>query len=240
MSTTQLRNKRSRGAPGRRRPKKQWLETMKFNSFGNPMPVHADIEFTYVDRISIDAGASGAVGLYQFSCNGMYDPDTTGTGHQPLGFDQWLGTSSTTGFYNHYTVVSSEIKVTCFSQAADVTGQAIALLGISDDTTAGIDFNTALENPTYSRALIGSMGSGHDVVTFRKHWDACKVLGLTREALYAKDTVIGTYSANPTEQSYFNLYVSSNSATGNPSNVWFLVEIKYKAHLSERRELGGS
>ncbi len=238
----------SQRAPKRRRLNSQkskgkgknYIEVMKFTSFGNPMPVHADVMFTYVDRVSIDAGASGAVGIYQFAANGMYDPDITGTGHQPLGFDQWLGTSTTTGFYNHYTIVSSEIKITCFSQAADVTGQAVCLLGVSDDTTVGTDFNTALENPTYSKATLGSIGSGHDVVTLRKHYNASKVLGLTRESLYAKDTLLGTYSSNPSELTYFTLYASSNSSTGNPSNIWFLVEIKYHAHLSERKELTGS
>jgi len=39
---------------------------------------------------------SGAVSTYVFAANGLYDPNITGTGHQPMGFDQLLQ------FYNHY------------------------------------------------------------------------------------------------------------------------------------------
>ncbi len=209
----------------------------RFNSFGRPIPSSADVTFKYVDRVTIDAGGSGAIGLYQFSCNGMYDPDITGTGHQPLGFDQWMGTSASTGFFNHYTVVSSIIRVTAFSQAADGTGQSVVALGISDDTTVSTDFNAMLENPTYTRATLGSIGSGHDVVHLTKRFDAAKILGLPRESLYARDDLRGAYSSNPSEQSYFSLITTSNNVTVNPANVAFLVEITYHAHLSERREL---
>ncbi len=204
------------------------------------MPVHADVSFKYVDRISVDAGGSGAVALYQFSANGMYDPDITGTGHQPLGFDQWMGTSSTTGFYNHYCVERSKIKITAFSQAADNTGQAIVLLGLSDDTTVGIDFNTALENPSYKKLTLGSVGSGHDVQSISHGMNTARYFGLTKESIYAKDDLKGIYTANPPEQVYYSILVSSDNPTVNPAAVSILVEIEYHAHLTERRELLGS
>lgn len=211
-----------------------------FKAFGSPYPMSTDVEFKYVDRISMDAGGSGAVAQYQFACNGMYDPDITGTGHQPLSFDQWMGTSSTTGFYNHYQVEASEIRITAFSQAADNTGQAVILLGISDDTTTGIDFNTALENPSYERATLGSVGSGHDVVPMKKKWNASRYFGLTQESLYAKTDLKGNSGSNPSELAYFTIYVSSDNPTVNPAAVSLLIEIKYRAHLTERKELLGS
>ncbi len=211
-----------------------------FKLFGNPYPLFADVTFKYVDRITIDALGSGAVGLYLFACNGMYDPDITGTGHQPLGFDQWLGTSTTTGFYNHYLVVKSVITVTAFSQAADGTGQSVILLGISDDTTTNTDFNALAENPSYKSVRLGSIGSGHDVVTIKHTYNACKNFGVTPESLYTKEDLMGSYGANPSELSYFNLVTSSNNITVNPANVAFLVEIEFHAHLTERKEQLGS
>jgi hypothetical protein len=210
-------------------------------TFGNPIPEYADITFRYADRINIDAGGSGATSLYQFSANGMYDPDITGTGHQPLGFDQWMGTSSTTGFYNHYMVVSSEIHVTAFSQVADNTGQAIIFLGLSDDTTVSVtDANTLLENPTWIHTPLGALSGGHDVATLSLSFDSARYFGLTGSSLYAKDDLKGIYSANPNEQGYFSLCVTSNNITVNPSNISLLVEIVYHAHLTERREILGS
>lgn len=210
------------------------------STLGTLLPPSTNVTLKYTDRISIDAAGSGAVALYQFACNGLYDPDITGTGHQPLGFDQLMGTSSTTGFYNHYHVYQSRIKATFCSQAADNTGQAIVAIGISDDTTVGIDLNTMLENPTYKYKILGSVGSGQDRQTIVHNFDAAKQFGLTRSSLFAKDDLKGIYTANPNELAYFSLYVASNNPTVNPAAVSVVVEITFRAHLTERRELLGS
>ncbi len=202
------------------------------------MPISTDLTFRYCDRINVDAAGSGAVSVYQYSANGMYDPDITGTGHQPLGFDQWLGTSSTTGLYNHYMVVSSQITVTAFSQAADNTGEALIMIGRSDDTTVnGTDPMTLLENPTWHMSPLGCTSGGHDIAVVSHSFDAAREFGLDGSSLYAKDDLKGIYSANPAEQTYYTIAVTSNNVTVNPANVSLLVEITYHAHLTERREL---
>jgi len=117
-----------------------------------------DITFKYNDRIALDA-AAGSIANYVFSATGMYDPDITGTGHQPLGFDQWLGL-----FYNHYTVERAHIRATFFTQDASITGQAIVAIGLSDDTAIGTDLNTLLEQPTYTYRPLGSLGTTNGVV----------------------------------------------------------------------------
>ncbi len=213
------------------------ISLRSLSAIGNPYPAFTNLEFHYCDRITIDAGGSGATALYQFSCNGMYDPDTTGTGHQPLGFDQWLGTSSTTGLYNHYVVYKSSIEVTACSQAADGTGQFVILLGISDDTTVSLDFNALMENPTYIHAVGGSIGSGKDIVRLRHAFDAAKVFGLTTDSLFSASQLQGNSSSNPSEQAHYSILASSNNVTVNPANIAFVVEIRYWARLLERKEL---
>ncbi len=204
---------------------------------GNPYPPYTNLSFRYADRITIDAGGSGAVALYQFSTNGMYDPDTTGTGHQPLGFDQWLGTSTSTGLYNHYCVYKSKINVKACSQAADGTGQFILLLGISDDTTVSLDANALMENPTYKHVVGGSIGSGKDIVSLSHSFDSSNYFGISQTALYADPTLQGNNGNNPSEQAHFSILVGSNNVTVNPANVALVVEITYFAHLTERKEL---
>jgi len=51
------------------------------------------------------ASTSGSSNSYFFSANGLFDPNTTGTGHQPMGFDQMML------MYEQYTVFASKITV---------------------------------------------------------------------------------------------------------------------------------
>lgn len=46
---------------------------------------------------------------YEFRANGCFDPDVTGTGHQPRGFDQYGQ------LYDRYVVTSSKITVNAYS-----------------------------------------------------------------------------------------------------------------------------
>lgn len=59
----------------------------------------------YVDTITIDAGTA-AIASHVFRTNGIFDPDFTSTGHQPLMRDEWAVA------YDQYRVLSSKIKVT--------------------------------------------------------------------------------------------------------------------------------
>jgi hypothetical protein len=48
---------------------------------------------------------SGSVYHYVYRGNNIYDPDLTGTGHQPMGFDQWAA------LYSQFQVISSSCKL---------------------------------------------------------------------------------------------------------------------------------
>lgn len=99
---------------------------------------------TYVETITITLTA-GAYQQYVMSCNGLYDPNTTGTGHQPRGFDQL------TELYNHYTVLNSKCTVTINS--ASQASAYRAVLFSDDDSSTGItsvDYACERKNAMYT------------------------------------------------------------------------------------------
>jgi len=76
--------------------------------------------------------AVGALGIYQFRTNSLFDPDLTGTGHQPYGFDQWKT------YYGTYMVTRSQIAVECFC------GAAPTLAGVYTSTESSTGFTDAI------------------------------------------------------------------------------------------------
>lgn len=52
-------------------------------------------------------------GFYVYRMNGLYDPDFTGSGHQPLGYDQW------SAFYSRYLVYGSKVILSPVATVTD-------------------------------------------------------------------------------------------------------------------------
>lgn len=48
-----------------------------------------------------------------FRLNSLYDPDLSGLGTQPVGYDQWAA------FYNKYRVVSTEVEIRVENRLAE-------------------------------------------------------------------------------------------------------------------------
>jgi len=203
----------------------------RITSDGNPIPVSQMIEFPYVQNVQMDP-TSGAPVVQLWNLTGMYDPDQTGTGHQPMGFDQWVGL-----FYNYYTVVEAFWDVIIMSQNAAGTGQALIVHGLSDDSSVSSDPTTLWENPTFSVTPLGSMGSSHDVVRFHGHLDIARHFGITREALIAAADHAGSSSAIPVQNVFLQVVCAANNSTVNPDNVVTWTKLRFKAVLTERREL---
>lgn len=80
----------------------------------------------------------GALAIYVYTTNGLYDPNTTGIGHQPTGFDQLMA------LYNEYVVIGSTIKVSFTN--SDETNAAICGISMLDYSTTDNDWKKYVEN----------------------------------------------------------------------------------------------
>lgn len=181
---------------------------------GFPRKLHA--RHRYADAVILTS-TTGAVVSYQWSCNGMYDPNITGTGHQPLYFDQ-LG-----AIYDHYTVFRSTIKY-------EILGtQTFAWSAyIDDDTTITSSVVEAAEQVGGKTGLLSSQAVRPQVIQLS--WDAKKFFG---GDIFDNDNLQGTTAANPTEQSYFTILAStSDLSTG---NLTIKVVIEYEVVWDELR-----
>jgi len=170
------------------------------------------------------AGASGAVATQVYTANGLFDPDITSTGHQPMGFDQMMVS------YNHYYVTSAKIIVN-FKNVG--TGMPQCSISVDPDATPITvpdritEFGMVNETTCESKGVSGSVKTLEQLVSIRKAQGVKDVLDVT--------DLSGTAAANPTEQTYFHVQIWDNAAV--TTNVNFDVVIEYHAIFTEPRVL---
>lgn len=155
----------------------------------------------YMERVTITSGAS-TVGAYAFSANGCYDPNVTGTGHQPTVFDMFCGSS---GLYNHYTVLGSHISV--IYQNAN-TPTTFVGLSVSGSTSVSTDFTEVIENGQLTFAVLTPAGLDGHCCTLSTKCNTAEFQGIS-DPLDDPD-MRGDSSSNPAEQQYFILTCWNN------------------------------
>lgn len=194
----------------------------------NGFPKMLQMTHRYVESVRIAAPATGTVGKYLFSCNGMYDPNRTGTGHQPMYFDQLAA------LYNHYTVTSSRIRVEFTFENSAINSANIFGVYLEDDST--VTPTSIQDFAEQSTAICATRSASLNVnLPVIKHsWNAKKAFG--GEPL-SDPNLQGTSGADPTEQQYYAVFSSDiNVAVANTA-IWYTVYIEYTATWQELKNV---
>lgn len=173
------------------------------------------------------ACVSGAVATQVFSANGLYDPDITGTGHQPMGFDQMMLS------YNHYTVTNAAITCTMKNSLTSVPTVAIF---VSPSATPITVIDTINEFGMLEQDVLESKGVYGSNKILKTKCSIRKVQGV-KDVIDVTD-LSGTAAANPVEQTYFHVQCWDATATTGGANVDCVIE--YTAIFSEPRVLSPS
>lgn len=163
------------------------------------------------------SSTSGVVSSYVLSANGCYDPDITGTGHQPMGFDQMMA------FYNHYCVTHCKLTAR-FGTAVGSYGTAS--IRVDADTTPLTDIERIMEfggNVSVGLEAIGAFGANK---VLEMSVDIAKLQGISPSALTADSTLRGTAAANPAEQSYFHIQLWNAAGVTVTANVYAVMEMR--------------
>lgn len=191
-------------------------------------PKELTIRHRYVSPLSL-VSAAGALTTASFSCNGMYDPDVSGTGSQPLYFDQ------VASIYNHYTVTNSKITVEICPRVGVMSSYGLAGVFVNDDATVTPASSDRLaEQSTASYTML--TGFNQDPIKLRRSWSAKQNFGGNP---LADPNLQGTASANPTEQQMFTIWYQELGG-GASSRVDAIVTLEYTAVWQELKDIGGS
>lgn len=194
----------------------------KYSGFGFPPKIQ--VKHRYVEAIGL-AAVAGGVSTQLFRCNGMFDPNYSGTGHQPLYFDQL------SAVYDHFTVLKSYLKLTVSTTS---TTPQIVTCFINDDTTVTPSGIEARMEQSSAKSVQITAGEGPK--TMYISWDAYKTFG---GSILGNDNLQGSAAADPTEQSLFTISAQCASFD-TATTVIGTAEIVYVAVWDEIRDIASS
>jgi hypothetical protein len=183
----------------------------------------------YDSNLTVTLPNSGLASHYVFCANGLFDPDITGTGHQPMGFDQMMLC------YEQATVIRSQITVSILP--AHQARVALLVSAVQNpSTTSGV----LVENgQLVTKALQAPITFvGLEIPKLSIELDIAKFFGRkTSQELLDDVNLYTTNAANPTEQVYFSFCGWQAFAFSATDAITFDVVISYDAVFWEPRQL---
>jgi hypothetical protein len=193
-------------------------------------PARVTKRLRYSDSFQLTS-TSGAVASYVYRANDLYDPDVTGTGHQPMGFDQLCP-----GWYNHFCVTHAKMIVT-FRNSSSAGGQCcLRVDGFSTPLTV---INRIVEIGGAAMDTLGVLASANDTKQLSLMVDIAKLQGIRpASAITADSSLRGDSATSPTEATYFHIQTWSTFAVTTVVEVDIVLE--QTAIFTEPRDMSQS
>lgn len=210
---------------------------LSYRGIGMPNIFRTTVKYTEVRQQDVGVGSYIE---YNYSCNGLFDPNITGAGHQPTYFDQMMA------FYDHYTVTSSFIRIRPVNTGVVELSPCIYSIMVTDAVGkvatlfAGGAEEAVLEskeckswNLTNAPWNTGQRGDMQISARFnaKQFFGPAYIEGATQ---YKGDS-----THNPDEAAYYSLGFLS-IAGNDPTTLPFAVEIFYDVTFSEPKNIGQS
>lgn len=192
------------------------VERMPLTGFRSVMwPTCLPVKLRYDDYRVLTAVGNEA--FYTYRLNSLFDPDQSGAGAQPEGFDQ-LKT-----LYGRYRVIAAKCTVEAQGNGANTNG-FVAMAPI-DNSSLSID----AESLAALRYGVGKTFSQTESARMTKTYHIGDLLGYSDEAVLGNSNLDAAISASPSFQQYLMVQVETgNSATG---QTMIRVQIEFYARM---------
>lgn len=180
--------KKLRQAPKKSARTLSLYPSVRGNREKGPFPMQKSCQMVYTSFV--DVSIIAGFGKYTFWCNGLFDPDLTGTGTQPMYFDQL------SALYNHYTVTSSFIEVQPLGST--LSRDYTMAIYVDDDSTTDNSVNVMAQRPGAKVISFNPVVSTPSPVTLG--WSAYRTFGPN---VLNNGLLRGSVTTNPTEGCFY-------------------------------------
>lgn len=205
----------------KRKPRRRRNKKLKL--YRTPVPTTMPVKLRYAGYKTL--ALVSTMNNSQFvRCNSMFDPDETGVGHQPRGFDQFMT------LYDHFTVLGA--RITCTFINRNTTSLPVIAYVALRDTNVGVStYNNVMELGSIKTKTLSHPEGDQGSQIISKNYSAKRFFGRSPIGV---DSLQGTAATNPTEGAFFECGIQTLNT--NTFNVDLRYVIDFVAILSEPKQ----
>jgi len=182
------------------------------------------------NEISLLTASTGVLNTYKYRANSIFDPNYTGTGHQPMGFDTWAS------LYNHYHVLSSKIVARPMDNES-LMSTALTGIYLSDDSSVPYSDSTGfIEAKRGTHAIVLPRMSTSP--RLRASFNQKRFFNLTKNSPADRSSMAAAVTADPAEEALYIIWLQSLVAE--TSTVYYDITIEYIVQFFEPKDLAQS
>lgn len=188
----------------------------------------------YSDLITLTSTAN-SLGRYVFQPNNCYDPDYSGTGHQPMFFDQY------TPIYQRYVVLGAKVTAS-FSPVANTISTAqpsgpliVGLFEDYDTSLTATNVSWLMESNNSTTSFLNNALGGNNVKTLSCTYSPQQSLGVSSE----DDVVSALTTGGPARPYYVNVFMTE-TGLGSPSSCNVKVDIEFTVRFFNQKDVAQS
>lgn len=209
--------------PTNRRFKKR--STVNTNRALAPFAQRYITKMKYAETIFINAAGPSA---YRWSLNSCFDPNFSGIGHQPHGFD----TLST--IYNRYRVIGCSYTIS----GVDQSGQYVVIATLpANEQVNTLSVAEMLENPR-CKFITQAPNASLKMLTGNVYLPS--LVGRNKAQYMADDRYQAVSTSSPSEAAILNVYVQRLDGGSNTLNVPIQITLNYTVEWFDVKNLAQS
>ncbi len=188
-------------------------------------PDRMTVKMKYVETIDLNTTATG-IASNLFRLNSIYDPNYTGSGHQPTGHDQWAY------FYQYYRVLRCRVRA-----LAEATTQPHSLaMGPTTSSATSTYIQDRAEDPRAKVDVVSPNGPKAEMVS---DFDMKALFGVPASVYGTQDVYSAVFATNPGAVMFLEV-AAYNNAGATTGHVYLTMELEYIVEMYNRVDLAPS
>lgn len=219
------KNKKRRFAYRSRRYSRRGRTSLVNRSL-NPFPAKFLVRMKYSETFQIPSGST-TLAEYRYNLNSVYDPNNSGIGHQPYGYD----TYSTV--YNKYRVY----KVTWSITAFNAVQSAVIATEPCNNLVTTTNMSQVKERPRVQWKVAPSPG---DTIRLRGRCNLPNLAGVTSVQYKTGDTFWAPVGNSPSETLILRIFAADVNETSNIGTTTFGINLTYHCEFFDQNGLAQS